>query len=272
MRIGGFVKQSLIDWEGVLSAVVFTKGCNFRCDYCHNPSLVLPSLTDHLPDLSETVILDYLRRRREWIEGVVVTGGEPTLHPGLTGFLERVKRHGYRIKLDTNGTNTELLSALIDSKTTLAAQLAERFPQSITVHTDDFYLPPSRRVTGWEKILCANMDIRRLRNEVVAPARAGQAFSYRAYSCREDAYLPPRPLGSAPLVIVEGSYSHHPSLAPYYDIRIFVTCSPDEQARRLRKREGELYSNFVERWIPLEEGYFANYSIEENAEMMVVTD
>ena len=74
MRIGGFVKQSLIDWEGVLSAVVFTKGCNFRCDYCHNPSLVLPSLTDPLPDLSETVILDYLRRRRQWIEGVVVTG------------------------------------------------------------------------------------------------------------------------------------------------------------------------------------------------------
>ena len=70
-------------------------------------------------------------------------------------------------------------------KTTLAARLAERFPQSITVHTDDFYLPPSRRVTGWESIPCANMDIRRLRNEVVVPARAGQAFSYRAYSCRE---------------------------------------------------------------------------------------
>ena len=157
-------------------------------------------------------------------------------------------------------------------KTTLAAQLTERFPQSITVHTDDFYLPPSRRVTGWESIPCANMDIQRLRNEVVAPARAGQAFSYQAYSCREGAYLPAHPLGPAPLVIVEGSYSHHPSLAPYYDIRIFVTCSPDEQARRLRKREGERYSNFVERWIPLEEGYFANYSIEENAEMMVVTD
>ena len=112
-------------------------------------------------------------------------------------------------------------------KTTLAAQLTERFPQSITVHTDDFYLPPSRRVTGWESIPCANMDIQRLRDEVVAPARAGQAFSYQAYSCREGAYLPPRPLGPAPLVIVEGSYSHHPSLVPYYDIRIFVTCSPD---------------------------------------------
>ena len=87
-------------------------------------------------------------------------------------------------------------------KTTLAAQLTERFPQSITVHTDDFYLPPSRRVTGWEKIPCANMDIQRLRDEVVAPARAGQAFSYQVYSCREGAYLPPRPLGPAPLVIV----------------------------------------------------------------------
>ena len=123
-------------------------------------------------------------------------------------------------------------------KTTLAAQLTEHFPQSITVHTDDFYLPPSRRVTGWEKIPCANMDTQRLRDEVVAPARAGQAFSYQAYSCREGAYLPPRPLGPAPLVIVEGSYSHHPSLAPCYDIRIFVTCSPDEQARRLRRRRG----------------------------------
>ena len=157
-------------------------------------------------------------------------------------------------------------------KTMLAAQLARQFPQSITVHTDDFYLPPAIRVANWEQIPCANMDIRRLRNEVVAPARAGQAFSYQAYSCREGSYLPPRPLGSAPLVIVEGSYSHHPSLAPYYDIRIFVTCSPDEQARRLRKREGELYSNFVERWIPLEEGYFAQYGIEKKADFEIVTD
>ena len=156
-------------------------------------------------------------------------------------------------------------------KTTLAAQLARQFPQSITVHTDDFYLPPASRVANWEQIPCANMDIQRLRDEVVAPARAGQAFSYQAYSCREGAYLPPRPLGSAPLVIVEGSYSHHPSLAPYYDIRIFVTCSPDEQARRLRKREGELYSNFVERWIPLEEGYFAKFQIEQTVDFILDT-
>ena len=159
-----------------------------------------------------------------------------------------------------------------------AAAAKRRWPHSWQSVSSKHHRPHRRLLSpaipachGWEKIPCANMDIQRLRDEVVAPARAGQAFSYQAYSCREDAYLPPRPLGSAPLVIVEGSYSHH-HLAPYYDIRIFVTCSPDEQARRLRKREGKRYSNFVERWIPLEEGYFANYSIEENAEMMVVTD
>ena len=156
-------------------------------------------------------------------------------------------------------------------KTTLAAQLTERFPQSITVHTDDFYLPPSRRVTGWEKIPCANMDIQRLRDEVVAPARAGQAFSYQAYSCREGAYLPPRPLGSAPLVIVEGSYSCHPTLTDCYDLKVFVTCSKEEQARRLLARERERYSGFTARWIPLEEGYFAKFQIEQTVDFILDT-
>ena len=156
-------------------------------------------------------------------------------------------------------------------KTTLAAQLAERFPQSITVHTDDFYLPPSRRVTGWESIPCANMDIQRLRNEVVAPARAGQAFSYQAYSCREGAYLPPRPLGSAPLVIMEGSYSHHPLLAGYETLRVFVTCTKAEQTRRLQAREGARYADFAARWIPLEEAYFTQHNIEDAADFVMDT-
>ena len=156
-------------------------------------------------------------------------------------------------------------------KTTLAAQLAERFPQSITLHTDDFYLPPPQRVTGWERIPCANMHLERLRAEAVAPARAGRAVCYKAYSCREGAYLPPRVLGPAPLVIVEGSYSHHPLLAGCYDLKVFVTCSPAEQTRRLQAREGERYSSFAARWIPLEEGYFKEYSIEEKADLVLDT-
>ena len=156
-------------------------------------------------------------------------------------------------------------------KTTLAAQLAERFPQSITLHTDDFYLPPPQRVTGWERIPCANMHLERLRAEAVAPARAGRAVCYKAYSCREGAYLPPRVLGPAPLVIVEGSYSHHPLLTGYETLRVFLTCAKEEQTRRLQAREGERYANFAARWVPLEEGYFAQYHIAETADFVVDT-
>ena len=156
-------------------------------------------------------------------------------------------------------------------KTTLAAQLAERFPDSAVFHTDDFYLPPADRVDGWEHIPCANMDLARLSREVLAPARDGDAVCYRAYSCREGAYLPAKSIVSKPLFLVEGSYSHHPLLAENYDLRVFVTCSQEEQARRLQAREGKRYPNFVQRWIPLEEGYFAQYHIETHADLVLDT-
>ena len=153
-------------------------------------------------------------------------------------------------------------------KTTMAAALAEQFPDSIVLHTDDFYLPPADRVPGWEQTPCANMDFARLRDEVLAPARAGKPVLYRAYSCREGAYLPVQQLAAQPLVILEGSYSHHPILAGFYDLKVFVTCSKEEQARRLQAREGERYENFVRRWIPLEEAYFAQCRIEALADLL----
>lgn len=116
MRIGGFLKQSLIDWEGRLAAVVFTKGCNFRCGYCHNPSLVVPELLNREPDVPEEEVFAYLSARREWLDGVVVTGGEPTLQKDLPDFLERVRALGLPVKLDTNGTHPEVLSELFRKK------------------------------------------------------------------------------------------------------------------------------------------------------------
>ena len=141
-------------------------------------------------------------------------------------------------------------------KTTLANTLARQFPASITLHTDDFYLPPAQRIRGWEKMPCANMDLARLRDEALRPAYEGQPVQYRAYSCREGAYLPARELAAQPLVILEGSYSHHPLLTGY---------------ETLRAREGERYANFAARWVPLEEGYFAQYHIAETADFVVDT-
>ena len=156
-------------------------------------------------------------------------------------------------------------------KTTLANALAQQFPASVVLRTDDFYLPPAQRAHGWEQTPCANMDLARLRDEALRPAYAGQPVQYRAYSCREGAYQPAQELPAQPLVILEGSYSHHPLLTGYETLRVFVTCSKEEQTRRLQEREGERYANFAARWIPLEEGYFAKYQIAENADFVVDT-
>ena len=156
-------------------------------------------------------------------------------------------------------------------KTALADRLTRQFPASIVLHTDDFYLPPAQRVRGWEKTPCANMDLVRLRDEALRPAYEGQPVLYRAYSCRAGAYQPVQELAAQPLVILEGSYSHHPLLAGYETLQVFVTCSREEQTRRLQAREGERYANFAARWIPLEEGYFTQYRIEETADLAVDT-
>nr|MDK2850370.1 pyruvate formate lyase activating enzyme [Candidatus Cloacimonadota bacterium] len=108
MKIGGFQKFSLLDYPGELSAIVFTQGCNFRCPYCHNPELVLPQI--YRPLLSTEQILRFLYRRRRKITAVVVTGGEPTLQEDLVKFLRILKAMRFKVKLDTNGSNPEMLS------------------------------------------------------------------------------------------------------------------------------------------------------------------
>jgi len=116
MRIGGFQKQSLIDWEGMITAVIFTRGCNFRCGYCHNPSLVLPGLFNETTDIEIEEILTYLNSRKKWIDGVVISGGEPTIHPDLLYFIKIIRELGFKIKLDTNGTNPSMLQSIISQK------------------------------------------------------------------------------------------------------------------------------------------------------------
>jgi len=113
MRIGGFQKLSLIDYPRRLSAIVWTVGCNFRCVFCYNPELVLPEKVAKITLIPEEIIFSYLSRQRKFIDGVVITGGEPTIHEDLPMFIRRVKDMGYLVKLDTNGTNPMILKKLI---------------------------------------------------------------------------------------------------------------------------------------------------------------
>jgi pyruvate formate lyase activating enzyme len=114
MKIGGFQKFSLIDYPAKFSAIIFTQGCNFRCGFCHNPELVDPKLfTKNIP---EQEILDFLKKRRDQLDAVVVTGGEPLLQINLEKFLKKLKKLGYSIKLDTNGSFPKRLEKIIKEK------------------------------------------------------------------------------------------------------------------------------------------------------------
>lgn len=119
MRIGGFQPSSLVDFPGTVSAVIFTVGCNFRCPYCHNPELVFEE-----PEriIREREVLEFLSMRQGVLPAVTVTGGEPTMHEDLPTFLQKVRDLGYRIKLDTNGTNPAMLCSLV--KTNLVDYVA----------------------------------------------------------------------------------------------------------------------------------------------------
>ncbi len=114
MKLGGLVKFTLIDFPGTPAAIVFTQGCNFRCRYCHNPELVYPHL--FTPSMPEEEVMSFLKRRQGTLEGVVVSGGEPTLQEDLVRFMTDIKAFGYKTKLDTNGTRPEVLWELIDKK------------------------------------------------------------------------------------------------------------------------------------------------------------
>lgn len=114
MKLGGLVKFTLIDFPGRPAAIVFTQGCNFRCRYCHNPELIYPHLFQE--SLPEEEVMAFLRRRQGTLEGVVISGGEPTLQQDLVRFMTDIKALGYKTKLDTNGTRPEVLQELIDKK------------------------------------------------------------------------------------------------------------------------------------------------------------
>ena len=110
MQIFGLEKLSLVDYGAYACAVVFTGGCNFRCPFCHNSGLV----EKETKEILESEVLDFLRKRFGLLDAVVVSGGEPTMQADLPEFLAKLKDMGYKVKLDTNGTNPDMLKYVID--------------------------------------------------------------------------------------------------------------------------------------------------------------
>jgi pyruvate formate lyase activating enzyme len=112
VRLAHYEPLSLSDFPGRLATTVFTVGCNFACPYCHNPELVIA--TEDTPRLTEEAFFSFLERRRGRLNGVCITGGEPTLHADLAAFVARIRALGYAVKLDTNGSDPEMLGILLE--------------------------------------------------------------------------------------------------------------------------------------------------------------
>ncbi len=135
MRLGGLVKATALDFPGLISAVVFTQGCGFAGPYCHNPHVIRLFGAP----LAEEATLDFLRRRRPLLDGVVISGGEPTLQPDLADFCKKLRGLGYAVKLDTNGAAPAVLADLIERRLVnyLALDLKadpHRYPPEIAPH------------------------------------------------------------------------------------------------------------------------------------------
>jgi len=113
MRIIGLLKTSLLDWDGHVVATVYLPGCNFRCHFCHNKEVVMEP--ENLKEVPLAELMEFLREHVDFLDGVVITGGEPTLHPDLPDLIKEIKKTGLKVKLDTNGTNPEMLKDLLDS-------------------------------------------------------------------------------------------------------------------------------------------------------------
>ncbi len=114
MKIGGLLKFTLIDYPGKIAGVVFTVACNFRCPYCHNKGLVYP---DRYPaNMALEEVISFFEKRRRQLQGVVVSGGEPTLQDRLDEFAAELKSLGYSVKLDTNGSRPKVIKSLLEKR------------------------------------------------------------------------------------------------------------------------------------------------------------
>lgn len=163
----------MIDYPGELAATVFASGCNFRCHFCYNPMLVVPK--GH-PLIEEGGLLDFLAERKGKIDGVVVTGGEPTMQSDLPEFLAKIKKLGYKIKLDTNGTNPEMLEKVISPRPS-SPPTPSPSPEGGLV--DYIAMDIKGPLDKYQEIVGVNVDLENIKKSVKIIIESGLPHEFR---------------------------------------------------------------------------------------------
>lgn len=157
-------------------------------------------------------------------------------------------------------------------KTTLAGYLKAHYDCNV-IHMDHFFLRPEQRTAERLNTPGENVDHERFLEEVLLPLREGREFSYRPFDCSCQALAEPVTIVPGNLTVIEGSYSCHPQLWEQYDLHLFLTVSPEEQMRRIHRRNGaQMAKMFENRWIPLEERYFSAFDFRKKCDLYLNTD
>ncbi len=140
LKIVGFSKTSLLDWDGHVVATIYLQGCNWRCLYCHNPDLI--PMEPVFDELEFEDIADYIRDNADFLDGIAISGGEPTIHPDLPILIAKIRDLGMKVKLDTNGSNPVMLEDLLGSgmldyvAMDIKAPLNEKYHEIVRVNPD----------------------------------------------------------------------------------------------------------------------------------------
>ena len=154
-------------------------------------------------------------------------------------------------------------------KTTLASIVKEKINCNV-IHMDHFFLQPLQRTEERLQEPGGNVDYERVRKEVVIPLSQGKAFSYKPFDCKSMKLSAPVRIMPAAVTLIEGSYSCHPVLWDFYDWRVFLNISPEEQMQRIKCRNGDgAASVFSNKWIPMEEKYFMEYNIQKRCDLVL---
>lgn len=164
MTIGGLQKLTLIDYPGKIACTVFTVGCNLRCLFCHNPELVDQTRFNIGEIIEEKIFFDFLGSRKGLLDGVCVTGGEPTLHADLPDFFKKIKELGFLVKLDTNGTNPEMLAKLTSAK------LVDYVAMDIKT---------SLQKDSYEKVTGVAVDFDNIKKSIAIITQSGLEYEFR---------------------------------------------------------------------------------------------
>lgn len=161
LKIKKFIDNSLIEWEGRISAVIVLGGCNFACPFCHN-GVLLKANTD-IAEISQDKVLQILQEKKTWLDGVVISGGEPCLYHELFAFIKKVKALGFPIKLDTNGYHPRMLKTLIKQK------LVDYVAMDIKAPLNDKY----KQLSG------TNLNLNRIKQSIALLRTTGIDYEFR---------------------------------------------------------------------------------------------